>query len=165
MPTIVFNGKTYNSMGEMPANEREAFEHLSNAFVDKNGNGIPDFLEGDMVENIKTVFTSNININGQTYNNLDEIPPEIRAKVQGALQKLNKLGIATNIPSTMLPSSDVQTGQAPMVESRPFVQQGYSPTIEEEKGTNPAIWVLIILVLLLCVGVAAFAVFYYMYMR
>ena len=45
---IIFNGKTYNSLEEMPANERQAFEQMQQIFVDANGNGIPDFMEGDI---------------------------------------------------------------------------------------------------------------------
>ncbi len=50
MATIIFNGKTYNSLEEMPANERQTYEQIANMLVDKNGNGIPDFLEGDLVQ-------------------------------------------------------------------------------------------------------------------
>jgi len=39
---IIFNNKTYNSLEEMPANEREAYESMFKIFKDENGNGIPD---------------------------------------------------------------------------------------------------------------------------
>ena len=51
---IMFNGKTYNSLEEMPANERMAYEQMQKIFVDANGNGIPDFLEGDIAKNVMT---------------------------------------------------------------------------------------------------------------
>ena len=57
---ILFNGKTYNSLEEMPAKERQAYEQIRKIFVDANGNGIPDFLEGDIVKNVITAFTSAI---------------------------------------------------------------------------------------------------------
>lgn len=31
MPVILFNGKTYNSIEDMPANERKAYEQISEA--------------------------------------------------------------------------------------------------------------------------------------
>src|SRR5258706_9763534 len=96
MPTILFNGKTYNSIEEMPVDVRSAYQQVADIFVDKNGNGIPDFLEGDMVKNVITAFTSNVNVNGQTYNNMNELPPDICAQVQGAFEKLSALGMVTN---------------------------------------------------------------------
>ena len=31
---IIFNGKTYNSIDEMPVNERQAYEQMSQIFKD-----------------------------------------------------------------------------------------------------------------------------------
>ncbi len=44
--TIVFNGKTYNSVDEMPSDIRKAYEQVMSAFADNNQNGMPDVLEG-----------------------------------------------------------------------------------------------------------------------
>ena len=97
---INFNGKTYNSLEEMPANERQAYEQLQKIFVDANGNGIPDFLEGDVAQKVITAFSSAVNYDGKVYNNLDELPPEIRQKVQNAFEKLNQMGILK--PNTVM---------------------------------------------------------------
>ncbi len=105
MPTILFNGKTYNSIEEMPVDVRSAYQQVADIFVDKNGNGIPDFLEGDMVKNVITAFTSNVNVNGQTYNNMNELPPDICAQVQGAFEKLSALGMVTNNNSPSIPQA------------------------------------------------------------
>jgi hypothetical protein len=156
MPMIVFNGKTYNSMDEMPANERQAYEQVANMLVDKNGNGIPDFLEGDLAKNITTVFTSSVNINGKNYNNVDELPPDVRARVQGAFEKLSELGIVTKIPPP-----DAQADPTPTPVSEPFVSREYNPVIQEEK-TNPLIWVMIGMGLMLCLAIAAVGIFYLM---
>ena len=156
MPMIVFNGKTYNSLDEMPDNERQAYEQVANMLVDKNGNGIPDFLEGDLAKNITTVFTSSVNINGKNYNHVDELPPDMRAKVQGAFEKLSELGIVTKIP---LP--DVQADQNPMPVSEPFVSREYNPVIQEEK-TNPQLWVMIGIGLMLCLAITIVGILYLM---
>src|SRR5689334_16571009 len=106
MATIIFNGKTYNSLEEMPPEARQAYEQIANMFVDKNGNGIPDFLEGDMVKNIMSAFTStDFNFNGQTYQNMNDLPPEAREKVQAAFQKLNAMGIVTGSQPAMQANS------------------------------------------------------------
>ena len=99
--TIIFNGKTYNSLDEMPPNERQAYEQMLNIFMDKNGNGIPDFLEGDMAQNVMTAFTSNINVNGKSYSNVNELPDDLRARVQGAFEKMEQFGIVTKNASPM----------------------------------------------------------------
>jgi hypothetical protein len=90
---IMFNGKTYNSLDEMPANERQAYEQMQKIFVDADGNGIPDFLEGDVAKKVITAFSSVVNYDGKVYNSLDELPPETRQKVQEAFAKLKETGI------------------------------------------------------------------------
>ena len=82
MATIIFNGKSYNSLEEMPANEKMAYEQMMNIFVDADGNGIPDFLEGDMVKNVMTAVTSNISVNGQMYEGMNELPTDVREKIR-----------------------------------------------------------------------------------
>ena len=64
MTKIIFNGKTYDTPDEMSATDRAAFEQIAVMFGDKNGNGIPDFLEGDIIKNVSTAYTNIVNING-----------------------------------------------------------------------------------------------------
>jgi hypothetical protein len=154
MAMIIFNGKTYNNMEEMSANERQAYEQIANMLVDKNGNGIPDFLEGDMAKNVMTAFTSSMNINGQTYNSMDELPPDIRAKVQGAFEKLSTLGIVTKV----LPTT-AQIGQNPTTASQPLISREYNPSIQEDKS-NPMMWLMIGMILMMCLGMAAIGIFF-----
>ena len=59
--------------------------------MDANGNGIPDFLEG--LQKVMTAFTSSVNYDGKIYNNLHQLPAEVREKVQDAFAKLNQMGI------------------------------------------------------------------------
>lgn len=162
MATIIFNGKTYDSVEEMPASERAAYEQVANIFVDKNGNGIPDFMEGDMVKNVMTAFTSSVNVNGQVYNNMNELPPEVRAKVQGAFDKLAGLGIVTKNSPMMAQANSPQISQEPMAISQPFVSREYAPTIQEDKGPNVVIWVLAGLVAVLCLALAAAGIYFFM---
>src|SRR5258706_5148559 len=118
MPTILFNGKTYNSIEEMPVDVRSAYQQVADIFVDKNGNGIPDFLEGDMVKNVITAFTSNVNVNGQSYNNMNEFPPDICALVQAAFEQLSALGMDTSHNSSSIPhASSRQIDQHPIAQS------------------------------------------------
>ncbi len=161
MSTIVFNGKTYNSLEEMPANERQAFEHLSNMFVDKNGNGIPDFLEGDMVRNVMTAITSNVNFNGQVYSDLNDLPPEAREKVQKAFEKLSQMGIVGAGAPAMSQSQTPQIGTEPARSPEPMISREYSPTIQEDSGSGLK-WILLAAALLICLAVAAGAAFLFL---
>ena len=58
MATIIFNGKSYNSLEEMPEKERKAYDQMMDIFADKNGNGIPDFMEGDMVASTSAPYST-----------------------------------------------------------------------------------------------------------
>ncbi len=144
MPKITFNGKTYNSVEEMPANERQAFEKISQMFVDKNGNGIPDLLEGDVVKNVLTAHSThaNVTVNGQTYTSFHDLPPETRQQVDGAFRMLSNMGFLqgtsefTNTPSTF--------------ESKPFEPQK-STAIEEEGGRSS--FVLILSGIMICISI------------
>ncbi len=48
MSKIIFNGKSYDGLEEMPPGEREAYTHIMALFADANQNGIPDIFEGDL---------------------------------------------------------------------------------------------------------------------
>jgi hypothetical protein len=102
---IVIDGKTYNSMDEMPEDVRRNYEEamrnfgaattsaanpiqtLNNGFADTNNNGMPD-----SVENQAMSLTGGMKfvVNGQTYNSLDELPPEARAKYEQAMGSMDK---------------------------------------------------------------------------
>jgi hypothetical protein len=43
---IIFNGREYASPEEMPREAREAYEAALGVFADKDGDGVPDLLEG-----------------------------------------------------------------------------------------------------------------------
>jgi len=79
---IIVNGKEVDA---------QKFQGLPEAFqkimVDANGNGIPDFLEG-ILEN-PLVKTAMANAGVQ---NFQQLPPEMRAKLEGLMQKFGNSG-------------------------------------------------------------------------
>lgn len=163
MPTIIFNGKTYNSLEDMPADERQAFEQMSQIFVDKNGNGIPDFLEGDVAQNVVTAYSGSFNVNGTSYNTMDDLPEDMRAKVRSAFDMMSKMGLVNGAASAVISQvNGVQMQQKQPDVSKPFPAPQTSSVIEEERGAN--IFPLAIGGIVLCffLVVAAFAVFYFM---
>ncbi len=159
MPTITFNGKTYNSPDEMPANERKAYDQMMGMFVDKNGNGIPDFLEGDLVQNVLSAHSTKVNVSGMTIHNLNDLSPELRQKVDGAFQMLSNMGILTETPG--MDSQTPAVSREPQFKSTPIAPQN-SPVMEEDRGSNT--FSIIIVSILLCFGLTAatIAVFFFL---
>lgn len=161
MSNIIFNGKSYNSIDEMPATERMAYEQMMNIFVDKNGNGIPDFMEGDVVQNVMSAYSQKVDFNGNTVHSLDDLPPEVRQSVNTAFQVMTNLGLIPGVPAEFQ-NQNQPVSREPMATSKPFVSREYNPTIQEEKSNTSSIIVLISLVLLLCIGAAAALIFLWM---
>ena len=155
---IIFNGKSYNSLEEMPANEREAYESMFKIFQDANGNGIPDFLEGDIAKNVTTAFSNAVHYNGAVYNNLDELPPEAREKVKAAFVKLNHLGLIEGTPMGASAQPKTPAFEPAFKASKPLISQ--EPVMEEVGGRNWLVILGFLGALLVCAVV--FAVFMFM---
>ncbi|HCB01501.1 MAG TPA: hypothetical protein DEP19_03885 [Anaerolineae bacterium] len=154
MPQIHFNGKTYNSIEEMPPEMRQAYQQIANMLVDKNGNGIPDFLEGDIVKNISNIYTtaSTINFNGNTYSDFNELPPDVQAKVSTAFNQMAGMGI---VPQETAEEHNRRhhIHNEPYLESKPFVSREYNPVIQEDKNPNLIFFVLAGIGFFLCLGI------------
>lgn len=110
---IVIDGKTYSSVEEMPMEVRalyeEAMRNVSrdrlhnpvenlDPFKDRDGDGIADGFENltpqqNMVGNVMN--SAQFVVNGQTYNSIDQLPPEYRAKYEQAMGNMdaNRNGI------------------------------------------------------------------------
>jgi hypothetical protein len=163
MPQIYFNGKIYNSVEEMPANERQAYEQMMGMFIDKNGNGIPDFLEGDIVKNISNIYTtaSSIDFNGNTYNNFNELPSDVQAKVSTAFNQMAGMGIVPQETAEEHNRRHHIHNEA-YLESKPFVSREYNPVIQEDKSGN-IIWLIVgIAIFIACLAVAGVIFFLFL---
>ena len=92
MDIVSFNGKTYNNLEEMPADQRAAYEQVMAFMKDENNNGIPDMFEGDVIQKmIGLAANTRIVVNGQEMRGLDALPPETREKFDKAMQILERL--------------------------------------------------------------------------
>ena len=109
---IVIDGKTYNSVDEMPPDIRQKYEQAMsslgdassnqlpdafetmNIFADKDRDGIPDVLE-NLTAGDATVNSMKIVIDGKEFDGLENLPPEAREKYEEAMGKLdvNRIGI------------------------------------------------------------------------
>ena len=122
---ITFHGKTYNSLDEMPPDERRAYQYMIGIMADKNQNGTPDIMEGgpinmlkglrdlladkdrdgipdifDQAEMGEVIQSSTYVVNGTTYHNLDEMPPDVRERFETAMSKVNAK--QENIPDWLM---------------------------------------------------------------
>jgi hypothetical protein len=161
MEIISFNGKTYNSLEEMPADQRAAYEQVMSFMKDENHNGIPDMFEGDAIQKmIRMAANTNIVVNGHEVQSLESLPPEARAKFEKAMVKLSQLGILTpNIqglpPQTPVQSTAQIAPSEPAFAQSPSFMQSSSSAISEDKGPNTRIIIAVLAVLLLCALVVA----------
>ena len=88
---IVVDGKTYKSVDEMPEDVRTKYENAMRN-LDQNQNGIPDVFENATSirgSTINVTSATKIIVNGQTYDSLDQLPPEVRAKYEQALNTMD----------------------------------------------------------------------------
>jgi len=159
MPQIHFNGKTYNDLAEMPATEREMYDQLMSVMQDKDGNGVPDIFDGDVVSNIIEVVKKSGYGDGEQVAALEQMSPEMRARLSKGIAMLNEFGLLSEMP-------DIPSGlQAPSWEdaeirpSKPIIQS--QSAIQEESGVSRIMILLALLVsLAVCVaGLAALFIF------
>lgn len=155
MEIISFNGKTYNSLEEMPADQRAAYEQVMTFMKDENNNGIPDMFEGDAIQKMLGMAGTRIVVNGQEMQGLESLPPEARAKFDKAMLKLSQLGIlpqgTQGLPSQ--PASQTTPGfpqnEPAFISSPPFIQSSPS-AISEDSGSRTGIIITLLAVFLLC---------------
>jgi len=92
MSQIFFNGKQYNSLDEMPADQRAAYEQVMAFMKDENNNGIPDLFEGDVIQKMMGMASTRVIINGQEMQSFESLPPEARAKFEKPCRNLVRSG-------------------------------------------------------------------------
>lgn len=154
---IVIDGQTYHTVEEMPPDVRQKYEQAMQTLGDANGNHIPDAFENiniladqnkngvpDILENL-TASSSIVNsmkivVDGKEFNGPENLPPEVRAKYEAAMAKLdaNQNGIpdfleATNVPRPRIKVSTnikLQTSQAsnPSPVAAPTTDNDYVQT-------------------------------------
>ncbi len=158
MPTISFNGRTYNSLEEMPADQRAAYEQVMAFMKDENHNGIPDMFEGDAIQKmVKLAVNTRVVVNGREVQSLEALPPETRAKFDQAMQKLGQLGIfPPGVQGSSFQSApQISTSEPAFVQSPSAIQSAPS-VISEDSGSRTVIVVAVILgVLFLCLLLVA----------
>ena len=173
---IVIDGKTYNSVEEMPPDIRKKYEQAMQSLGDANNNQIPDAFETmnifadkdkdgapDVLENITAghhvVNSMKIIVDGKEFDGLEHLPPEARARYQEAMGKLdaNRNGIPDFVEGMMnTTNQNVMSVSSPVVKtprrSSPLTS---SPTITPDTSNGWMLMLAGLLILLLCIAGAA----------
>src|SRR5690349_2530393 len=157
---IVIDGKTYQSVEEMPPDIRQKYEQAMRSLGDVNSNRIPDAFESmniladkdkngvpDVLENLTAgnvaVNSMKIIVDGKEFDGLENLPPEVRAKYAEAMGKLdaNRNGIP-DFGEGMFGSGtqNVMSVSSPVVETpRRAALLPVSPTITPDTSNG---WML-----------------------
>ena len=183
---IVIDGKTYKSVDEMPEDVRRQYENAmraldknqngtpdmlenKNPFADKNNNGMPDAFEGLASFQGATTNVTNatkIIVNGQVYDGLDQLPPEVRAKYEQAMSAMdaNRNGVPDflegmlNIPDQKMNQAAVNIGTVTPPPSQPMP---VGSAIEPESSGGWMLALAGIILIGLCLVAAGAGVWYF----
>jgi hypothetical protein len=82
---IIFNGKMYTKLEDMPQEIRQAYQQALAQFADADKNGIPDIMEGRTAGNVIAIQQSSITFNGREYKNAGEMPAIVRRLFEMAM--------------------------------------------------------------------------------
>lgn len=178
---IVIDGKTYNSVNEMPPDIRQKYEQAMRSLGDANKNQIPDVFETmnifadkdkdglpDVLENIASshasVNTMKIIVDGKEFDGLEHLPPEARARYEEAMRKLdaNRNGIPDFAEGMINKANqNVMSVSGPVVERPPrSTPLSTSPTITPDTSNGSMLVLAGLFLLLLCMAGAG-AVWYF----
>jgi len=180
---IVIDGKTYQSVNEMPPDVRQKYEQamrsmrdtdgdrLPDAFesthplADQDRDGMPDVLES-MMSNSVSAGAMKVVVDGKEFNSIDALPPEARARYEEAMGKMdaNRNGIPDFLEGMInTPKQTVNVSTNPGIETQPRAPRqplSTSPTITPDTSSGWMLALAGLFLFLLCVAGAA-AVWYF----
>lgn len=95
MQKITVNGVTYDNVASMPPDVRQVYEQaMANApeLADRNADGIPDIVQGAGPIQIGTTIRKRLVVNGQAYDDVKDLPPDVRVAYDQAMSALSAGG-------------------------------------------------------------------------
>lgn len=173
---IVIDGKSYKSVDEMPEDIRAKYEEAMRS-LDKNRNNTPDVFESSTPYQASLpnmMSAAKILVNGQTYDGLDQLPPEIRAQYEQAMRAMdaNRNGLPDflenmlNLPAQMTTNNAMTVGTSTPQPAQSFGSVQSKPqiatsTIEPESSGGWLLALTGIGFVVLCLVAAAAGVWYF----
>jgi len=178
---IVIDGKTYKSVEDMPPDIRQKYEQAMRSLGDANNNQILDAFETmnifgdkdqdgapDVLENIAAshhvVNSMKIIVDGKEFDGLEPLPPEVRARYEEAMGKLdaNRNGIPDFVEGMIqTPNRNVMPVSNTVVETvRRTSPLASNPTITPDTSNGWMLMLAGLFLFLLCVAGAG-AVWYF----
>lgn len=162
---IVIDGKVYKSLGEMPPEVRAKYEQAMRALKDENRDGSPDASEAFSTPQVVTNVTKFV-VDGMEYDNIEDLPPEARAKYEQAMGMLDKdrngipdfmEGLMNATSPATPPASNYGTA-VPRRSTLPSAQRKpatTAPVIAPDTSNGWMLALAVIFLLLLCAAGAA----------
>ncbi len=186
--TILFNGKAYRSVSEMPTEVRQMYERVSQLMSDENQDGIPDLIQSGGLQGLRQAFQiakdfaqtspgggpwtqealtviqitdSAITVNGKTFGSVEEMPPEIRAVYEKSLQSAtpSSLNIYADDWRSEQPDTAFQS-QTSQRSRSPATPS--SPVATHETVDSNARFVWLLVAFLVLIGLAAVLWFFFL---
>lgn len=132
---IIFNGKTYTKVEDMPEEVRQAYQQALAQFADADKNGIPDIMEGGRAKgNVIAFQQSSINFNGKEYKSVGEMPAVVRRLFEMAMGQAdaNRNGIPDALESALGIQTPSSPAPAPRPDSAATVNVSFSSAPQEQ---------------------------------
>jgi hypothetical protein len=146
---IVVNGKEYDSVDAMPPDVRRLYESAMQLLGDGDGDGVPDIIQRGAGATDLNVATTQIVVDGRTYRDASELPPEARRKYEAAMRRLDADG--NGVPDMVEGSTPLAAGASRSpTPGAPIV--GAAPQVE---STDRRFWLGLVVVTLIIVAVLA----------
>lgn len=168
MSPIIFNGKFYSSVDEMPPEVRQAYEQFIGMFADRNQDGIPDIVEGavDKAEiNVHSVSIGSdgpqIVIDGKAYASVEEMPAEARQEYEQTMAQFAEILKDANqnqVPDILegiLPDRSAPSAlQAPREPVGATLRSTLESALAVVPSRIPKLWLFVLFIVLAAVVLA-----------
>lgn len=128
---IIFNGKTYTNVEDMPEEIRQAYHQALAQFADADKNGVPDIMERGATGNVIAIQQSSITFNGREYKSTGEMPAIVRRLFEMAMGQTD--ANRNGIPDALETALGIQVPSSSARPDRPE-----SATVANTSPANPS---------------------------
>jgi hypothetical protein len=138
---ITINGREYDSPEQMPPDVRKIYDGAlamgAPLLEDRDGNGVPDLLEGKAGFKLAARVAKALLVNGVKYNSPDEMPPDVRQLYEQTMAKAKAGGSGVKIDTVRFaPTFTFRIGgPRPAAEAGPVGSDGGAPPKPTTPGT------------------------------